>query len=310
MKKYFLACLFFIFFSGIAFANPFTGNAPVKSAPAPASSVERVHHAEQKSASFLVVGYNKLLREVNSIQRTMRFRMSALGREMKADPSGTAFMSFLLFSFFYGVIHALGPGHGKSIVFSYFLGKKGTFWKGVLMGNVLTAVHTLSAVVLVLGTTYFLHQRGSRAMMSATQSLQQVSYLLIIALGLFIVLQTLFERFHKSSASSPSHGDASIKSVLSVSCVAGLVPCPGAALLLSFALSLGLLGTGLLGVLCFAIGMGLTTSCFGVASIHSRRVFLYVSGKNSAVLSWLHCALALLAGLGIAAMGWLLYSSL
>ena len=84
-------------------------------------------------------------------QKKLRGHLTHVSRDIRENPWGRSFLLFLILSFVYGVIHALGPGHGKSIVFSYFLSRPGRYVHGVLMGNVITFVHVFSAVAIVLG---------------------------------------------------------------------------------------------------------------------------------------------------------------
>lgn len=304
MQKFLTAILFVLLLTTVAHANPFTGKNATKQTVATEQSV-----APQK-AGFFATPYSKLLRQVNTAQRSLRKKMSALGREIKRNPNGDSFWAFLMFSFLYGVIHAIGPGHGKSIVFSYFLGRKGTLWKGVLMGHLLTAVHTLSAIVVVLGAYYLLNLKGSTALTSASEPLRATSYYLIIGLGVFIVLHALYELVEKRKKNQPQNKKANSRGIITVSLVAGLVPCPGAALLLSFALGLNLLTTGLLATLFFTLGMGITTSLFGIVSINSRKMLMHVAGRGSTMITVLHSSLALLAGLLIIGTGWMLLTAM
>ena len=304
MYKFLTAFLFVLLLATAAHANPFTGKKTTNQAVATEKSV-----APQKAGIF-ATPYSKLLRQVNTAQRSLRKKMSTLGREIKRNPNGKAFWAFLMFSFLYGVIHAIGPGHGKSIVFSYFLGRKGTLWKGVLMGHLLTAVHTLSAIIVVLGAYYLLNLKGSTALTSASEPLRATSYYLIIGLGIFIVLHALYELAEKLKKKQPQNVNADNKGIVTVSIIAGLVPCPGAALLLSFALGLNLLATGLLGTLFFTLGMGITTSLFGIVSINSRKMLMHVAGRGSTMFTVLHSSLALLAGLIIIGTGWMLVTAM
>lgn len=303
MHKVLLTAILILIFATAVQASPFTGGG----AKSHSKTTLEQPVQQQHEAGFFALQYSKLLRKVNLAQRSMRSKMTSLGREIKKNPNGKAFWAFLLFSFMYGIIHAIGPGHGKSIVFSYFLGRKGTLLKGVLMGHLLTAVHTLSAVTVVLGAYYLLNLKGSRALSSASEPLKATSYYLIIGLGIFILLHALFEAL-PSKKSEPKK-EANNKGIVTVSVISGLVPCPGAALLLSFALSLNLLATGLLGILFFTMGMGLTTSLFGIASIHSRKMLMHVAGRSSKAISVLHTSFSVIAGVVIISTGWLLVAT-
>ncbi|OBQ54833.1 nickel/cobalt transporter [Halodesulfovibrio spirochaetisodalis] len=303
MHKVLLTAILILIFATAVQASPFTGGG----AKSHSKTTLEQPVQQQHEAGFFALQYSKLLRKVNLAQRSMRSKMTSLGREIKKHPNGKAFWAFLLFSFLYGIIHAIGPGHGKSIVFSYFLGRKGTLLKGVLMGHLLTAVHTLSAVTVVLGAYYLLNLKGSRALSSASEPLKATSYYLIIGLGIFILLHALFEAL-PSKKSEPTK-EANNKGIVTVSVISGLVPCPGVALLLSFALSLNLLVTGLLGALFFTMGMGITTSLFGIASIHSRKMLMHVAGRSSKAISVIHTSFSVIAGVVIISTGWLLVAT-
>ncbi|SIN89284.1 nickel/cobalt transporter [Halodesulfovibrio marinisediminis] len=304
MRKICITILLMLVLATAAYANPFTGQTSSGTAKTVEQTVQQQHEA-----GYFALHYSKVLRKVNLAQRTMRSKMTSLGREIKKHPSGKAFWAFMLFSFLYGIIHALGPGHGKSIVFSYFLGRKGTLLKGVVMGHLLTAVHTISAIVVVLGAYFLLNLKGSRALSSASEPLKMTSYYLIVGLGIFILLHALYEAFSRNRKKANARKEADNKGIITVSVISGLVPCPGVALLLSFALSLDLLTTGLLGAFFFTLGMGITTSLFGIISIHSRSMLMHVAGKSSTAAAFLHTSFSVIAGTVIIATGWLLIAT-
>ncbi len=63
----------------------------------------------------------------------------------------------LAVAFCLGAIHALSPGHGKTIVAAYLVGTRGTIKHAVFLGGMVTFTHTIS--VFFLGfTTLFLSQ--------------------------------------------------------------------------------------------------------------------------------------------------------
>ena len=52
-------------------------------------------------------------------------------------------------SFVYGLIHALGPGHGKALAFSYFSSRKNTYFQAFTISFFTAFIHILGALILV-----------------------------------------------------------------------------------------------------------------------------------------------------------------
>lgn len=57
-------------------------------------------------------------------------------------------------AFVLGAIHALTPGHGKTMVAAYLVGSRGTVWQAVLLGIVVTVTHTASVFLLGLACLF------------------------------------------------------------------------------------------------------------------------------------------------------------
>ena len=55
---------------------------------------------------------------------------------------------------FWGAVHALSPGHGKSIVAAYLVGSRGTARHAAFLGLTVTITHTASIFVLGIVTLY------------------------------------------------------------------------------------------------------------------------------------------------------------
>jgi ABC-type nickel/cobalt efflux system permease component RcnA len=60
----------------------------------------------------------------------------------------------LLISFAWGALHALTPGHGKTIVGAYLVGSRGTVKHAVYLGLTTTITHTLGVFALGLATLF------------------------------------------------------------------------------------------------------------------------------------------------------------
>jgi nickel/cobalt exporter len=61
----------------------------------------------------------------------------------------------LLVAFGLGAIHALSPGHGKTIVAAYLVGSRGTLKHALFLGSMVTFTHTVSVFLLGLGVLFF-----------------------------------------------------------------------------------------------------------------------------------------------------------
>lgn len=83
-------------------------------------------------------------------------------------------------SFGLGALHALEPGHGKTVVGAYLVGSRGTAWDAVLLGIVVTLTHTGGVIALGVGSTiaaaYFVPE-------TVQKMLAVVSGLLIVGVG-------------------------------------------------------------------------------------------------------------------------------
>src|ERR1035438_2592233 len=60
----------------------------------------------------------------------------------------------LLAAFAFGAVHALSPGHGKTLVAAYLVGSRGTPRHAIFLGLMVTFTHTISVFALGLVTLY------------------------------------------------------------------------------------------------------------------------------------------------------------
>jgi nickel/cobalt transporter (NicO) family protein len=106
--------------------------------------------------------------------------LSGLIRAAKTD--GSALWGLMGISFFYGIFHAAGPGHGKAVISSYLLANEETWRRGVALSfasamlQALTAVVLVAIVAIVIGAT-------AKMMGDAVRVIETVSYALIVLVG-------------------------------------------------------------------------------------------------------------------------------
>jgi len=99
---------------------------------------------------------------------------------------GSGAWTLLLLSFVYGVVHAIGPGHGKAVVSSYLLATRQTLRNGVLLAFIAALTQALGAIILIFVAAMVLHWT-SVSITRATAQFEFISGLLVLLLGCWLV---------------------------------------------------------------------------------------------------------------------------
>jgi nickel/cobalt transporter (NicO) family protein len=68
--------------------------------------------------------------------------------------SGAMIIAGLAVAFALGAVHAMSPGHGKTIVAAYLVGSRGSARHAIFLGGMVTFTHTISVFLLGLGTLF------------------------------------------------------------------------------------------------------------------------------------------------------------
>ena len=216
-----------------------------------------------------------------------------------------------------GALHALEPGHGKTIVAAYLVGSKGTARHALLLGMVVTISHT-AGVYLLGGITlyaqkYILPDR-------IYPFLGVLSGILIAGTGCFLFLQRYlggqFAHSHSTevSASVPApttHGPqrrarVSARQLLVLGVTGGMVPCPAALVVLLSAAALHRTGFGLFLIAAFSIGLAAVLIAMGFVAVYAGRMMSKLPFEAPLIERWLPMASALMIlvlGCGIAVRG-------
>jgi nickel/cobalt transporter (NicO) family protein len=110
----------------------------------------------------------------------------------------------LLLAFGLGAMHAMSPGHGKTVVGAYLVGSKGTVKHAAFLGLTVTITHTLGVFALGLITlfasNYILPEK-------ILPFLSFVSGLLVLYIGLTMFRSRLFSALGWETAGHHHHGD-------------------------------------------------------------------------------------------------------
>jgi ABC-type nickel/cobalt efflux system permease component RcnA len=201
----------------------------------------------------------------------------------------------------------LGPGHGKVLAVSYFLHRDAPPKQALIYAYLSMPLHVLSATGLVLGGKYILEMSASRAVDDMGRVLQDVSYGLLAAMGLLMLVSALRNCRGGSTdpESRPKNGKSS-KGLFGLALATGLVPCPGAALVLIFSIALGITGAGMAAMVAIALGMGLCLATVSLLTIRFRRTALALMQNRSPLLHAGQCAFSLTGAAVVLATGTLL----
>jgi nickel/cobalt exporter len=125
--------------------------------------------------------------------------------------SGNAFWLLAGVSFLYGVFHAVGPGHGKSVVTSYLLVTRQTARRGIAIAFAAGLTQALTAIVVVTGAAVVL-KATAIGMTQTTDWFLIFSYAMVAAVGAWLLWSKLFGRGHRhhghahTSAAHDRHG--------------------------------------------------------------------------------------------------------
>jgi ABC-type nickel/cobalt efflux system permease component RcnA len=192
---------------------------------------------------------------------------------IKSAEHMSALPALLASAVLFGAVHAFMPGHGKSVLVSYHLGRPGRVWDGFVTGTVLALTHVGSAVVFIMVGVAVISR--SLAAAGRAPAFETASAILIIATGIFLLWRTARPHEHDYS------GDGKV-----LAFVTGLVPCPLTTFILTYAIAKHQLAVGFAAVGAMAIGVIATIAGFAVAAVFARgRLVALLSRTESLRLS-------------------------
>ncbi len=213
----------------------------------------------------------------------------------------------LVSSFGLGALHAIEPGHGKTIVAAYLIGSRGRWYHAVYLGIVVTITHTLGILLLGLLAMYGMDQFRIDEL---HQWLQLVAGVLILGVGLWLLYWRVrghhyhhgfgghthhhhvhdehgahvhtdhtHEHQHADAkdhlhadhdADAANMGERTGWSVTALGISGGLLPCPAAVAPLLYGVGHGDATLGVSGVAAFSIGLALVLIAVGLLVIRAQ----------------------------------------
>lgn len=226
-------------------------------------------------------------------------RLTSLLGEPGSVSLWAVFVALLL-----GALHALSPGHGKTLVAAYLVGQRGTVAHAILLGLVVTLTHVASVVVLGLVALW-----ASESFLPAS-----LSQILSIASGVLIALLgggMLWRRWRAARSHGHSHDhdhdhhhghdhdhdhrhghghdhghvhlaepERGLGGVLWLGISGGMVPCPSAMVVLLLAIAVGRVAEGMALIVAFSAGLAAVLVLIGVLVVHAARLLDRLSPRR------------------------------
>jgi ABC-type nickel/cobalt efflux system permease component RcnA len=197
----------------------------------------------------------------------------------------------------FGFVHALMPGHGKTVLVSYFLGRSGNIRASLMTSLILVLTHVGSAVLMVLAG--FIVIRATIGGAGRAPAFETASAVFITFIGIWLLYNAVRHQHHDSN---PQNGTM-------LALATGLVPCPLTTFIMVYAVTNGIIAAGLLLTASMASGMVATIALFATATVFLRQRILDFFERTTDIRDRAGQILELVSAAAITGFGvWLLTS--
>ena len=247
--------------------------------------------------------YPLLLHNVILWQKAFNLQLSSSLNQL-GQQHQEAGITLILISFFYGIFHAIGPGHGKFILTSYLALEQSKLKQAVKISLASSIVQGIVAILLV--SIIIVAFTLSRTYFNLTLKwVERGSFMLMILLGVYWIYQAWqgirppklqirkispmqmsqektplvsHHIHHEHCSCGHQHLPSSVqmnqstgwKSQLFLILSIGSRPCSGAILVLFLSYTLNIYLWGILATLMMALGTGITLTIFALIVIFAR----------------------------------------
>ncbi|HOS31231.1 MAG TPA: hypothetical protein PLR39_10495 [Treponemataceae bacterium] len=296
MNRKLLLPFIFLMLSINLFANPFISpgtNTNAASAAGDPSVGQTDNSAAEKTEAApsvrISAGSDANLKEQRSLRETLGeafYSWKELNSSEKSDDkkrASSVLWVILSASFVFGIVHALGPGHRKTVVFSLYISRPSPWWEPLATGTALSALHAGSAIVIIFllkGLTGSISQKAD----VIAKWMEGFSYLLLIITAVILIIHSItdFLRHHKELKEGKNSRRKTIS--LGAFIVSGIYPCPGAVLVLVLSFTLNIIPLGILSVVSMSLGMSIPIIASAYFAWAGREgLFYFFKSKQNAI---------------------------
>lgn len=209
----------------------------------------------------------------------------------QGDLGWTTILLGLVVAFGLGAIHALSPGHGKTIVAAYLVGTRGTPAHAVFLGAMVTFTHTISVFLLGFVTLFLSRFVLPEKIYPVLGVISGVSIVWIGGILLYKRIRLAKHLAHHHAHDHDHHhhhvhtqehhhdhehshvpDEVSLGSLIALGASGGLVPCPSALVVLLSAIALGRVGLGLILLVAFSLGLAGVLMGIGLVVLYAKHL--------------------------------------
>lgn len=245
--------------------------------------------------------HKSIVAQFYDLQRKGNIYINKLLRKLRKGFDLNVFLIIIGFSFVYGIFHTLGPGHGKTIVASYFLQPHTTKYDALTLSIIISIIHTSTAVILALLFETVLTSLKGFARIKVQYYFTIASGAIVFILGIFyLILRILKKEEHEivkikginleeevdeknNKREEPlSKKKVFFKNIL-IGFSVGIVPCPLSMTIMMICFAYNILWVGFMSVLALTLSMVILLYFIAIYTMKTRDGLTKAVGKKSKI---------------------------
>jgi ABC-type nickel/cobalt efflux system permease component RcnA len=214
---------------------------------------------------------------------------------MKEIPLSMVLIGIVV-AFGLGAVHALSPGHGKTMVAAYLVGSRGTAMHAMILGATVTFTHTISVFFLGFVTLFLSQYILPDQLYPILGAISGVTIVWVGGTMLYRRAMRLRGHTHDHHDHNHHHhhghdhthdhehhhgpgghthmpeGDVTIGSLIALGASGGLVPCPSGLVLLLSSIAIGRVALGLTLLVGFSAGLAVVLTTIGLLVVYAKHL--------------------------------------
>jgi len=223
------------------------------------------------------------------VQGAIRDSIGADLRVFAASRDWSALIAVLPLGIAFGAVHALTPGHSKTVLATYLVGAPLKVLEGVGVAAVLAFTHVVTAVLIAVLALPLIETGLTSA--GRAPLLEDVSRGLLALIGVWMLVRAW-------RGPSEHHAEGAFVGIM-----AGLIPCPLTLFAMVLAISRGVPEAGLVFAGALMLGVMATLSAVAAAAILAKHSLTRFLGRHGAQLQRVSRVIEAVAGLVLVAIG-------